>query len=275
MKKYTQFRLHLIGLAVSAFTTVSYAQVVPPAHPSQSGLDAAVAAEYVPGTTDPSFDDAERISLCLAESVVGLVAAHTDHHGCADRTFSVGIETFDVEGPGTAVIDGGVNAGGTTLSGSLSAKNIKGVRCDVDLAAGLNQLRGTTVSAYAGRHAWGRKDAVFNSRADIRIVDPQNGSTLNYGEENILDYYKRVINNQSWEFDWGLEKILKNNYPRTKWTQLSWYRRENGDPGYLKLAKYQVAPRSARGCRIEYEAEGFNGSGEFQYSGTLRVFRQK
>jgi hypothetical protein len=246
-----------------------------PEHPSQAGLDAAVAAELTGGSSDPKFDNAERVGLCLAESVVGLIASHTDHVGCGARTFTLGIETTDVDGPGVAVIDGGADAGGTTLGGSLSGQSIKGVRCNADLGSGNNQLKGVGVPGYVGRHVWGRKDAIFNSNANIKLLDPSTKSVLNYGEEDIKDYYKRTINQQLWQFDWGLEKVLKNKYPRAKWSQVSWYRRENGVPGVLKMRKYQVAPRSANGCTIELQTTGFNGSGEFQYSGTVQVSRVK
>ena len=53
------------------------------------------------------------------------------------------------------------------------------------------------------------------------------------------------------------------------------YQHENGGEGSLWVKKYQMIPRSAAGCRIEYHADDlFNGSGEFETSGTVRVFKR-
>lgn len=265
-----------VGFAVGAVPT--YAQNGVPPNPSEAGVNAAAAAELNGGSIDPSFlQPAEQLGIGLVETALSNIAARTDLVGCSG-SFGLAVETSDIDGPGTANIDGGTNGGGLTLSGSLSGQNIKGVFVNVAHAPGFNLIGGVPVNLVQCQHAWGRRNAVFNSRCPrVWLKDPLSGSTIKYDEENIKDYYSRLIGANGdasrWVFDWGLEKITKEGYPRTKWTEVSWYRRENGVPGRLRVVKHQIAPRSAASCRIFYDADGFNGSGEFQYSGTVSVSR--
>jgi hypothetical protein len=214
---------------------------------------------------------------------VSLLAARTNDFGCDPKTYDLAIFTTDNSGVGQAVLDGGVDLGGTTLNASLGPTKDIGTKCKVDEASGLNLLKGVPVVNVDGNHGWSRTNEIFNSDAFIDLRDPQTRSINNYREVNIKDYYKRVVSGTSWEFDWGLEDIKKFRadssssgfyYPVQKWQELSWYSHENGKPGGLYVHKYQMIPRSARGCRIVYEpSDQFNSSGEFESSGTVSVFK--
>jgi len=189
--------------------------------------------------------------------------------------------TTDNDGIGQAEIGGGVDAGGTTLKASLSPTVSIGTRCKVDEAAGINLLSGVPVVNVDGTHGWSRTNEIFNSHALIDLRDPQTKSINKYKEVNIKDYFKQVLNGKSWEFDWGLEDIKKNRtlpvnfyYPVQKWMDLSWYNHENGGEGQLHVRKYQMIPKSASACQINVDVpEGgvFNGSGEFEATGTVTV----
>lgn len=266
-----------VGFAVGAVPT--YAQNGVPPNPSEPGLNAAAAAELAAGTSDPSFlQPAEQLGFSLAETACSVIKARTDLVGCGPATFGLAVETSDIDGPGTATIDGGTDAGGLTLTGSLSGQNIKGVYVDVAHAPGPSFIGGVGVTLVSCRNVFGRRNAIYNSHCPrIWLRDPLSRSILKYDEENIKDLYSRLIGTNDeasrWVFDWGLDKITKEGYPRTKWTEVSWYRRENGVPGRLRLVEHQIAPRSAASCRVICDMDGFNASGEFQYSGTVSVFR--
>ncbi|MGR8998070.1 MAG: hypothetical protein ACU88J_03370 [Gammaproteobacteria bacterium] len=249
--------------------------------------------------TPPTFNQGEQAGLCLLESVVGLIATTTNDFGCSG-TYDLSINTFDVEGRGLAEIDLGVDNGGTTLIGILDPTRDIGTRCNVNTVYGDNKLKRVGIR-YDGDHGWSKTNEIFNSDAYITLKDPQTGGYNKYREVDIKDYFKQVVFGRSWEYNWGLEDVKKFRYgpkdlssdnrvadnqnlsrdkwtwhgfyyPVQKWQEASWYQHENGQEGGLWLRKYQVIPRSAAGCQIHVEADDiFNGSGEFQMHGTVRV----
>ncbi len=278
--KTSNLYVSLLALGLTAGAAPSYAA---PANPAAAGLHAIEDAEFDKGTSDPTFNSAEQVGLCVLESTVSLLASRTNDFGCDPADYSLAVFTTDNAGVGEAKIDGGVNAGGTTLEGYLGTQIAIGRACYVSEASGYNFLKGVPVYDYEGTHGWSRRNAIFNSDAYVTLIDTQNGSYIDYREVDIKDFFKRVINGQSWEFDWGLEDIKKKHsvkdskhnwfyYPVQKWHELSWYRPQNGVDGYLKITKRQIKPRSARGCTIQYKAaDQFNGSGEFESMGTVTV----
>lgn len=285
MKTSNYLYSSLLALGLTAGAAPSYAQA--PVNPAAPGVEAIEAAEFAPGTTDPSFNSAEQVGLCLIESTVSLLATRTNDFGCGDASYSLSVFTTSPS-VGQAVIDGGVNTGGTTLNGALGPQLSVGRACFVDDAngGGVNLLNGVRVVDYTGTHGWSRRNAIFNSDAFVRLTDPQNGTHIFYREVDIKDFFKRAnftdsFANQSWTFDWGLEDIKKRHfhpfignfyYPVQKWHELSWYRDQDGGDGYLEIVKRQIKPRSARGCTIRYfAADQFNGSGEFESNGTVTV----
>jgi len=252
-----------------------------------SPLDSSPVASGVMGildgedrTTAPSFNRNEQVGLCLIESVVSLLASRTNDFSCDAKTYDLSVIS-SAPGIATATIDDGVNLGGTTLEGHLGVKKDIGTACFVDEAAGTNLLGGVPVVNYQGEHGWSRTNEIFNSNALITLKDPQTLSDNFYKEVDIKDFFKLVIDQKSWEFDWGLEDIKKSRstpsnfyYPVQKWIELSWYNHENGGPGTLGVKKFQVIPRSARGCVISVHSDDlFNGSGEFEMIGTVKVKR--
>lgn len=282
MKTSNYLYSSLLALGLTAGAAPSYAQA--PVNPAAPGVEAIEAAEFAPGTTDPSFNSAEQVGLCLIESTVSLLATRTNDFGCGDASYSLSVFTTSPS-VGQAVIDGGVNTGGTTLNGALGPQLSVGRACFVDDAngGGVNLLNGVRVADYTGTHGWSRRNAIFNSDAFVRLTDPQNGTHIFYREVDIKDFFKRAnftdsFANQSWTFDWGLEDIKKRHtttaignfyYPVQKWHELSWYRDQDGGDGYLEIVKRQIKPRSARGCTIRYfAADQFNGSGEFESNPT-------
>lgn len=278
--KTRKLYVSLLALGLTAGAAPSYA-TPPVVNPAASGVNAIAAAEFANGTTDPSFNSAEQVGLCMLESVVSLLASRTNEFGCAAANYDLAVFTTSNTGVGQAEINGGVNLGGTTLNGSLGPQISIGRGCFVSEAPGLNLLNGVRVVDYDGTHGWSRRNAIFNSDAKVTLRDPQNGSDIYYREVDIKDFFKQVINAQSWAFDWGLEDIKKRHttsgignfyYPVQKWHELSWYRDQNGVDGYLQITKRQIKPRSARGCTITYvAADQFNGSGEFESLGTVTV----
>jgi len=270
-----------MGVALATASLATLAQV-PPANPAAAGAFDIISKELTQ-STPPTLNRAEQTGLCLLESVMSLLATRTNDFGCGSASYSLDIETTDANGVGFADIDLGASNGGTTLNGVLGPTKDIGTRCNV---TGGGQLKGLSIT-YDGAHGWSRTNEIFNSDAYIIIVDSQTGTPNYYREVDIKDYFKQVIGGRSWEFDWGLEDVKKRRteagwrgdtagfyYPTQKWHEFSWYQHENGQEGGLWLKKYQVIPRSARGCRIEFAAHDlFNGSGEFQTSGTINVYR--
>lgn len=271
-----------MGVAL-ATASLSAAAQVPPANPAGAGANAIVAGEFLQ-SVPPTFNRAEQTGLCLLESVVSLLASRTNDFGCSG-TYSLDVVTTNNEGEGFADLDGGSGIGGTTLNAVLGPLKDIGTRCNVTHDTNAqNLLKGLQVT-YDGAHGWSRSNEIFNSDAYITIGDAQTGTPNFYREVDIKDFFKQVINGRSWEFDWGLEDIKKRRteagwrgdtagfyYPVQKWTELSWYQHENGQEGGLWVNKYQLVPRSARGCRVTYVAHDlFNGSGEFETHGTVVV----
>jgi len=270
-----------MGVALVTASMSALAQPVP--NPAQTGADAIVTGEFLQSGV-PTFNRAEQTGLCLMESVVSLLASRTNDFGCSG-SYSVDIVTTDNQGEGFADIAGGSGIGGTTLNATLGPLRDIGTRCNVKTdTTAQNLLNGLEVTYDAG-HAWNRTNEIFNSDAIISIKDAQTGSPNFYREVDIKDYFKQVINGRSWELDWGLEDIKKARtnepdggvffYPVQKWQELSWYQHENGQEGGLYVHKYQMVPRSARGCRVEYTATDlFNGSGEFETHGTVTLYKR-
>ncbi|MGH8610996.1 MAG: hypothetical protein ACREYF_02845 [Gammaproteobacteria bacterium] len=264
-----------VGFALGAVPT--YAQNGFPPNPAAPGLDSIVAAERA--SSGPSFNPAEQVGLCLVESVVSLLASYTQDFGC-NGSYDLAVTTLDNQG-GEAVAVLSSSGGSTTLVGTLGPQRSIGRACFVREAPGSRLAGGVAVANYNGGHGWSRGNTIFNSDARITLVDPQTGTPDLYREVNIKDYFKRVIGGRAWEFDWGLEEIKKRNtapftfyYPVQKWTELSWYSHSNGQDGALRIRKHKIKPSSAFSCRINADFfDVFNGSGEFEALGTVRVFQ--
>lgn len=281
MKIHKMTRVSL-GVALATASLAAFA--APPPNPAGAGAQDIITKEIL-SSTAPSFNRAEQTGLCLLESVIGMLASSTNDFGCSG-TYSLTVATTDNQGIGYADLNGGVDIGGVTLNGQLGPLKDIGTRCNVATADGNNLIGGKRVQ-YLASHGWSRTNEIFNSDASIQIIDPQTGSANYYREVNINDYFKQVLNGRSWEFAWGLEDIKKRRteagwggdsagfyYPVQKYHDVAWYQHENGEEGGLYFHKYQVIPRSARGCRVEYTAHDlFNGSGEFETSGQVRVYK--
>jgi len=270
-----------VALAMGSLPVIAQPPVV---NPVGTSVRAIMAVEKA--ATAPSFNRAEQTGLCLIESVVSLLAARTNDFGCAKRVYDLAVFTTDNDGVGQAEIAYGVDEGGTTLNATLSPAVSIGTRCKVDEAEGMNLLSGVPVVDYDGIHGWNRTNEIFYSNAKIDLRNPQTKTIINYTEAKIKDYFKQVLNGKAWEFGWGLENINKFRdastetntpdfyYPVQKWQNLSWYTHENGGEGQLHVRKFQMIPRSASACKIYLEVpEGgiFNGSGEFEATGTVTV----
>jgi hypothetical protein len=138
-----------------------------------------------------------------------------------------------------------------------------------------SSLAGAAIHNYEGHHQWSRKNGIFLDSAHWEFSHPQNGNHIVYDEHSIKDYYKRIETvagePESWEYDWGLEVITKEHLPVAKWTELSWYRQQDGIEGVIKVRKDLIAPDSKRTlCRIVAKLGGFV---PFEYSGTISVFK--
>jgi hypothetical protein len=286
--KTRKYNLNAIAMGV-ALVLGSSAVAAQPAHPS-AALGAVANAER--SSSLPTFDNSELAGLAGVESALSIIAAktHIDHTFCLGGTptkpftYRLAVSAFDVDG--RATIDAGAGNGGTDLFVRLTPSNAEvpvtlGTRVDV-VADPDSRIAGPTgfsnIARYRGLHHWSLGNYIFNDSADWIFTDGQNGRAIPYGEVSIKDYYKRIVSTdagpESWEFDWGLEKVLKYGYPVTKWVELSWYKRPDGGDGWLKVKKEVVKPGGAV-CRIVYTANSFVDDGAFSYAGTVRVFRAR
>jgi len=243
-------------------------------------------------TKAPSFNREEQLGLCMIESTVSLLAARANDFQCNKATYDLQVEASSASGitTGTLTLGGGLGAGGATLVGTLGPKRDLGTRCSVTTAGsdseqgGFNLVNGLPF-AYFGDHGWSATNEIFNSNAIIQILDTQTGGINQiYREVDIKDFFKRVYNGKSWEFDVGLEDIKKFRvgepidpllgvfmYPVQKWGELSWYTHENGGEGGLWIKKTQIIPRGV-GCKITVEAYDLaNQSGSFEVGATVKV----
>jgi len=286
--KTRKYNLNAIAMGVAlAMGSVAAAQAAAPVdHPSVA-LGVVAAQERI--SSLPTFDISEQTGLAGVESALSIIAAkaHIDHTFCQGATvanpfkYTLAVSAF--AGEGTATIDGGAGNGGVTLYINSTSSNedlqnndlTLGTRVEVYAKDG-SVIKGVTgfsaITDYYGDHHWSVSSYIFNDQADWTFTDAQSGKPIPYGERSIKDYYKRVIDQESWEFDWGLEKVLKYGYPVTKWTELSWYKRPDGGDGYLKVRKDLLKPGGAV-CRIAYEASSIVDDGAFSYVGKVRVFR--
>jgi hypothetical protein len=298
--KTRKYNLNAIAMGVALALGSSAVAAQEPGHPA-AALDRVANAER--HSLLPTFDNSELTGLAGVESALSIIAAkvHIDHTFCLGGTptkpftYRLGVSAFDTEG--TAVLDYGAGNGGFGLNVRLTPSNdlvgiTLGSQVDVTADSG-SRIRGATgfsdIIGYAGLHHWSTGSYIFNDSANWTFTDGQNGRRIPYGEVSIKDYFKQIVNGdsapalcdtgaqciydpQSWEFDWGLEKVLKHGYPVTKWIELSWYKRPDGGDGFLKVKKEVVKPGGAV-CRIVYTAHSFVDDGAFSYGGTVAVFR--
>jgi len=273
--KTTKYNLNAIAIGVAlAIGSVSASATASPVNPSRDGFNAAAAAERA--SLYPTFESAERLGLALVESSLSLIAArtHVDPVFCKPTTYSVSVDGND-ETVGKATINDG--AGGTTILEALLTESPDGAFVDVRTAAlPLPTLGGAVIVGYEGDHSWSRNSNIFLDHAAWTFLHPQSHKAIPYDEHSIKDYYKRVEDDaalvngpESWEYDWGFEVITKHNLPVAKWTELSWYRQQDGDDGIIKVKKELLAPKTSKAlCRIVYHASGFS---PFEYAGTVTV----
>lgn len=276
--KTTKHNLNAVALGVALAMGSFTAQAVPE-NPSLPGLHAISGAERV--SDYPTFEAAERTGLALVESSLSLIAArtHIDPTFCSPKTYQVSVDSSVAEVIGQAVITADGSAGSTTLT-AVTGEYVdllgRSSGAEVIVTADpLSSLAGAGISTYLGTHQWSRLNNIFLDSAVWTFTHPQSGRLIPYDEHSIKDYYKRVEDvagePESWEYDWGTEVITKEYLPVAKWTELSWYRQQDGEDGAIKVRKDLLSPKSrAPLCRIVYKASGF---APFEYSGTVKVFR--
>jgi hypothetical protein len=284
--KTRKYNLNAIAMGVALALGSSAVAAQQPVHPA-AALGAVANAER--SSSLPTFDNSEMTGLAGVESALSIIAAkvHIDHTFCQGGTaanpfrYDLAVTAFDSEG--TATVDNGAGNGGFGLNVHLTSSNdlvgiTLGSEVKVDADTG-SRIRGVTgfsdILGYAGLHHWSTGSYIFNDSANWTFTDGQNGRRIPYGEVSIKDYFKRIVSvddqPESWEFDWGLEKVLKHGYPVTKWVELSWYKRPDGGDGFLKVKKEVVKPGGAV-CRIVYTANSVVDDA-FGFKGVVRVFR--
>jgi len=289
--KTRKYNLNAIAMGVAlALGSISAAQAYP-TNPSSAGINSLIAAEK--GTTAdpvylPSFEDSELTGIAGVESALSLIAGavHVDNTLCQGGTNALPkVHTLNVSAfgnIGSVVIDGGLNSGGTTLDVELTPAAWPSTAAQVDVFADAtgNKLRGSrndvNVFDYSGLHHWSNGNAIFNDSASFKLAY-QNSTRVPYKEVSIKDYYKKLVPDEtgateSWEFDWGLEKIIKGNYPVSKWTELSWFKRYDGGDGVIKVRKDLVRVGVNGACRIVFEGADSVHDG-FNVQGTVRVYK--
>ncbi|MDD5410234.1 MAG: hypothetical protein PHF31_02290, partial [Methylobacter sp.] len=165
-----------------------------------------------------------------------------------------------------------------TVLQALLTEATLGAQVDVTAKAGA-KLYDAAIKNYTGDHQWSRLNNIFLDHAVWTFVHPQSGRLIPYDEHSVKDYFMRILGvvppmtqvdpPEAWEFDWGLEIITKTGLPVAKWTELSWYRQQNGHDGIVKVKKELLAPDTLKPlCRIVYNASGFF---PFEFSGTVKV----
>ena len=274
--KTTNHNLSAIAMGVALAMGSVSALAANPANPAAFGLNKASDAERV--SSNPTFEASERTGLALVESSLSLIAArvHIDPVTCVPRIYKLSVDAFDKEGEAT-ISD---LEGGKTVLDALLTEASLGAQVDVTAQAGA-ALYGAGITRYTGDHQWSRKNNVFLDRANWTFKHPQNGSLIPYKEHSVKDYFMRIEDvidevtqvdpPEAWEYDWGFEVISKTGFPVAKWTELSWYRQQNGHDGILRVKKELLAPDTSKPlCRIVYRASGFT---PFEFSGTVRVIK--
>ncbi|MDD5412715.1 MAG: hypothetical protein PHF31_15120, partial [Methylobacter sp.] len=263
-----------IALAMGSVSALAANSV----NPAASGLNNAAAAERA--SANPTFEPSERTGIALVESSLSLIAArtHIDPVNCAEKVYKLDVDATG-ETEGTATIND--LAGGTTVLQALLTEATLGAQVDVTAKAGA-QLYDAAIKNYKGDHQWSRKNNIFLDHATWTFVHPQSGRLIPYDEHSVKDYFERIEDvidpktqvdpPEAWEFDWGFEIITKKNFPVAKWTELSWYRQQDGSDGIVEVQKELLAPNTSKAlCRIVYQASGFF---PFEFTGTVTVSKQ-
>jgi len=272
--KTTNHNLSAIAMGVALAMGSLSALAANPDNPAAFGLNHASKAERV--SANPTFDPSERTGLALVESSLSLIAArtHIDPVNCAAKNYTVSVDAFEKEGTATITdFDGG-----KTVLDALLTEATLGAQVDVAARAGA-KLYGAAIKDYKGDHQWGRKDNIFLDHAEWTFKHPQSGRLIPYVENSVKDYFMRIEDvvdpityvdpPEAWEYDWGFEVITKKGFPVAKWTELSWYRQQDGSDGVLEVRKELLAPDTSKAlCRIVYTASGFS---PFEYEGTVTV----
>ncbi len=262
-----------IALATALGTVVgtAYAQVPPIVPPGPGGP----AAPIVGPVGQPLLNADEMIGICLLESLVSIVATNVAHQAiCEDAVGAYKASVTTIGGSGTASVEG------VNLRGSLTTGDPKGYRCLISQVGG-GTIGWTTpylsqVTGYTGNHSYRRDKKIFLDSAGLDGNFRFDG--VPYDEHSIKDFYRCVVNpgattcptNSPNALDYGLEVITKYNYPRHKWWEQSYYKRENGSPdsGWMWIRKTQLA--AGVGCRITANLRGYNYNG-LEYAGTIFV----
>jgi hypothetical protein len=269
--KTTKHNLNAIAMGIALAMGSVSALAANPVNPSKEGFDSAANAERA--SEYATFESAERTGLALVESALSLIAArtHIDPVFCDAKTYELAVDANDGSS-GTATITGGGQT--AVLSALLDESDSKGAFVEVS-ADPLSTLYGSLIVEYTGDHQWSRLNNIFLDSAIWTFVHPQSGRLIPYDEHSIKDYYKRVEDGltgpESWEYDYGFEVITKERLPVAKWTEVSWYRQQDGEDGIVKVRKELLSPKTNQAlCKIVYKASGFS---PFEYNGTVTVSR--
>ncbi len=216
----------------------------------------------------PNLTLPEKGTFSCVEQSLSLVAALIDRQGCAASAgyYTLGGEV-DYLGNGSCTIDDrkiDVATAGNTLRGTAQATT----------TTGPGEIDDVDFFNLAGEFWYSGEGEIMYANALFQLCLVNCGVDFpgaeNYDEHVIKDFYQdagpeRIV------LDQGLEVITKNNWPRMKFRQDSYYLPPDGGLGVLEIDKVSIAPNNAPQCYIDYDAQVDDFGSGMQFSGSVMV----
>ena len=231
-------------------------------------------AAIAQGNTGPSPNMTlpEKGAFTCIEQSLSLLAALIDRQGCNASTGNYTLDgDIEFDGFGSCTIDD------TTIAVTTVADTMRGTHMFTNIV-GIGEIDDVDFLNLAGNFWYSKEGEIMYADAFFQLCLVNCGGSQppgaeNYDEHVIKDFYSDPsLLPDRYVLDQGLEVITKNNWPRKKYRQDSFYYPPNGGLGILTVDKVSIAPNNAPQCYLDFDAEVDDFGGGIQWSGSVEVF---
>ena len=214
---------------------------------------------------------AERSAFALMEGVMQIAEAKIYATNCGEAAFNLEVYADGINHAGSTILNTIYNQATVTTAGGSNAPQFslgafinapvtnRGQMVQVKLQGAGGVLGGTAIQGYEANNFFNNQNNMMVNTASIGLIRGD-GVPDAFSSSVIKDFYRGSANIADREYyniyDWGLQSVLKQNYPVNKYWQRSKVRRDNGVNGHTKWVKDRLVGTGV--CRITLDTNGYN-----------------
>jgi len=264
----TKIRKLAVAVAIASVSTLASAGL-PPEAPTMYGTGPAAG-----NVASTNLSAQERAAYALLESMMQVAEAKIHATGCTPVELKLSVFSGANPAPlteGTATL--GLGSTAVKLKAVAdAAPTYQGQKFNVTTTQA-GEINGTPVGGYTGSHTYNAANNMMVGTMTLVTAVSVNGVPNQFQGSIIKDFYMGAAGAADAHivFDWGLQALLKGNFPVEKYWQRSKVRRSDGGNGQTAFVKDRLVGPSS--CRIAIFMDGTNAplSNSFSQSGLLKI----